>query len=421
MSEKIQTSAPRVTVIGGGMITRIQLLPTLYHLQREGLVGDIHVCARTTRTIRELMNDPTLQKGFPGHGFTAYPDPAQASNKDIYPELYKKVLADAPAGGIAVIAVPDQFHFETVMAALDHGQHVCAVKPLVLTYREAEAIGQKAYQKGLTVGVEYHKRFDHRSLMARRAYRAGRFGQFRLGQAHLHECWYYRHSNFQNWMTCENSDSFTYIGCHYVDLVAFITGLKPVAVSVAGVKDKYPNGREGYLWTDARITWENGAILSVANALGYPDAAAGGNSQGITMWCAGEKDGCLIAHSDQYRGVKHSYTSAGGDPGETVYAEPNPDYFQLLDQGGDGLVPVGYGHRSVEYIIRACLRTAQVGDLAQRQAILKLYDAEGIMATPFNSSYNELVIEAGRKSILSGGREVVITYGREAGVAFREY
>jgi len=32
------------------------------------------------------------------------------------------------------------------------------------------------------------------------------------------------------------------------------------------------------------------------------------------------------------------------------------------------------------------------------------------MATPANSNYNELVIEAGRQSILNGGREVTIKY-----------
>jgi hypothetical protein len=43
------------------------------------------------------------------------------------------------------------------------------------------------------------------------------------------------------------------------------------------------------------------------------------------------------------------------------------------------------------------------------------------MATPANSSYNELVVEAGRLSILNGGREVEITYGENASVDFRKY
>ncbi len=76
--------------------------------------------------------------------------------------------------------------------------------------------------------MEYHKRFDRRSLVARRAYGLGQFGSFVMGEAKLIEPYYYRSSNFQNWFTCDRTDPFTYIGCHYVDLVYFITGLKPV-------------------------------------------------------------------------------------------------------------------------------------------------------------------------------------------------
>src|SRR5207237_9849761 len=119
--------------------------------------------------------------------------------------------------------------------------------PLVLTPAHAEERAREAYSRGLVVGVEYHKRFDDRSLMARRKYRAGLFGNFRLGTACLLEKWYYRHSNFQNWMTTENSDAFTYIGCHYVDLAHFITGLVPASVSVYGIPDRFPNGQEGVL------------------------------------------------------------------------------------------------------------------------------------------------------------------------------
>ena len=106
--------------------------------------------------------------------------------------------------------------------------------------------------------------------------------------SHIRDCFgannykkiYYRHSNLQNWMTTDNSDAFTYIGCHYVDLVHFITGLLPVSVSVYGVPDRFPNGNDGFLWTDARVIWNNGASLTVQNALGFPDEAPGTNTQG---------------------------------------------------------------------------------------------------------------------------------------------
>jgi D-galacturonate reductase len=277
------TSGPIVSVIGGGMITRTQLLPTLYHMQRQQEIGDIRICALDAKPILEMQQDAALHQAFPGQSFLPFPDPLKAAAGESYPDLYREVLKSAPRGSIAVVAVPDHFHYAVLKAALENDLHVCVVKPLVLQHKQAHEIEKIAHDRGLMVGVDYHKRFDYRNLMARKDYRAGKFGNFRLAQAHLHEPWYYRDSNFQNWCTCENSDMFTYVGCHYVDLVAFITGLKPVSVSVYGIRDKYPNGREGFLWTDARVIWENGAALSVSNAMGYPNAGAGGNPQGLTM------------------------------------------------------------------------------------------------------------------------------------------
>ena len=206
-------------------------------------------------------------------------------------------------------------------------------------------------------------------------------------------------------MTAENSDAFTYIGCHYVDLVHFITGLLPVAVSVYGVRDRFPNGNEGFLWTDARVIWNNGACLNVQNGLGFPDDAPGTNTQGLTLYCGGDDKGALLEHSDQYRGLKYSYTRKPDSPGATVYAEPSPDYFQYVDLGGAGLTPVGYGYRSVEYIVSSIMRVESEPELFDE------IERAGIIATARNSSYNERVIEAGRRSILSGGREVTLEGG----------
>jgi len=188
-----------------------------------------------------------------------------------------------------------------------------------------------------------------------------------------------------------------------VDLVHFITGLLPAAVSVYGIPERFPNGREGFLWTDARVIWNNGACLSVQNALGFPDAAPGTNTQGLTLYCSGADEGGLLAHSDQYRGLKYCYTRPA------LYAEPSPDYFQYIEFGGQGLAPVGYGYRSVEFIVETALRVESEGrDLAGRQRILHDIDGAGIMATPANSSYNEQVVEAARESILNGGKLVEI-------------
>ena len=261
-------------------------------------------------------------------------------------------------------------------------------------------------------------------LLTRGEYKAGKFGEFRVGEARMVEPWYYRHSNFQNWFTRENSDPFAYVECHYVDQVYFITGLRPMQVSVLGLKGKFPNGKVGYMWSSARVLFENEGILSIINGLGYPDEGAGSNDQGITLFCDDGKKGALIRHNDQFRGMIHSWVESPGRKG-TLYNFVNPDYFQLVPWESEGLKPVGYGYDSVEAIIKVIygLRKIPSGPaeekaLERKREVLEKTDVKGIIATPRNSHINELVMEAGRMSILNKGRPVNILYRDNPRVEF---
>ena len=376
-----------VTVIGGGMIVHDQILPSLYQLRRQGLVGNITICARRKETLDNLAANPRIAAVFPDQRFMATTAP------------YADVLANAAQRNLTIVALPDQLHFDAVMLALAADQHIICVKPLVQKIQDAKQIERAARERNLFVGIEYHKRFDDRALMARDRYRQGLFGDFKLGTARLFEKWYYRHSNFQNWFAMENSDAFTYIGCHYVDLVHFITGLMPVSVSVAGVAEPFPNGTEAWMWTDARVKWSNGALLNVQNALGYPDQGPGSNTQGMTLWCSHGDRGGFLNHVDSYRGVEYCQIDGG-------YSEPSPDYMQYVPNHLDsGEHVVGYGYRSIAALVEA----AQ--SLELNPGSLAAIEKQGIVATPANSSYNELVTEAARLSLENDGREVLIQYG----------
>jgi predicted dehydrogenase len=437
-------------VVGGGMITHDQLLPSLYHLQRTGVVGPITICALSSGPLRALAEAKSLREAFPGQMFLAMPSLEEPPERS-FPDLYREAIRKLPPRSLVVVAVPDHFHSPVIIEAIERHQHVLTVKPLVLQYAQAVEIEHKARREGLFVGVEYHKRFDRRALEARLQYRRGRFGEFRCGEAKLVEPYNYRHSNFQNWFTKANSDPFTYIGCHYVDLVYFITGLRPVEVAVRGVEGPFPNGNVGYLWSTAQVVWENGAAMSVLNGLGYPDQAAGSNDQGMCLFCEGGDCGAIIRHDDQFRGVSHGYVDREAG---AMFRFINPDYLRLVPWEGEGrnarpttatsgshgqapgspdeacestLRPAGYGHDSVEALVRAAIRVNAAGDglagkaaLAEQQATLDEIDRHGILATPANSSINELVIEAGRLSIVNGGRRVAIEYGDAPHVRIQE-
>ncbi len=399
-----------VLLIGAGMIAHDQILPTLLQMRRERVIGEVLVCSQRNRSVQELATAPAIRAAFPDVSFQPITAPGVGSDAR-QPEHYRVALASLCPGSVVVVAVPDQYHRDIVLDALRAGHHVCCVKPLVLSVEHSREIEREAAARRLFVGIEYHKRFDPRSLMARDRYRQGLFGEFRLGTARLMEKWYYRDSNFRNWFTTDATDSFVYIGCHYVDLVHFITGLLPSAVSVYGVREEMPGGKEGYLWTDARVLWENGACLNVQNSLSFPDAGPGPNTQGMTLYCTGSGRGALIEHSDQYRGVAYTYGTTMGGPGGTQYSEPSPDYFLYQDLGGPGLVPTGYGVRSVRHIVEEALRVERESDTeGRKRERIERIDKAGIVATPANSRYNEAVCEAARKSILAKGELVQIPH-----------
>jgi D-galacturonate reductase len=413
-----------VVIIGGGMITYDLLLPSAYHLQRTGFINTIKICALDSSPLKALKNSKEILETFPGQDFEAFPPVYEAEEKK-FPDLYKEVLAGMKPRQMAIVAMPDQFHYQVVMEALKNNQHILCVKPLVLKYEQAAEIEKIAFDKGLFVGVEYHKRFDRRSLMAKRSCELKQFGEFVMGEAKLIEPYFYRSSNFQNWFTCDKTDPFVYIGCHYVDLVYFITGLKPVSVSVSGIKGKFPNGNEGYMWAQGRVRFENGAILSVIDGLGYPDQAAGSNDQSLQMFFEGDGKTGMIKHNDQFRGVEHSYLEGIGCGG-SHFNYVSPDFYKLVPWEGAGYKPIGYGFDSVAAsIIMACqieesvLNMTESDSLKKRMEMITEVDKKGIIATPANSFINELVVEAARISILKDGENVDIVYGDQPHVKLR--
>ena len=154
-----------VTIIGGGMITNDLLLPSIYHLQRIGVVGEINICALNNPPLAALRDNRETGEAFPGQSFIPHPGFGEPPDKN-FPDLYKEVIAGMKPRQAVVVAMPDPLHYTVIKEALKNNQHVLCVKPLVLHYTDAEEIKNVAFEKGLFVGIEYHKRFDRRFLLS---------------------------------------------------------------------------------------------------------------------------------------------------------------------------------------------------------------------------------------------------------------
>ena len=90
---------------------------------------------------------------------------------------------------------------------------------------------------------------------------------------------------------------------------------------------------------------------------------------------------------------------------------------------GAGYRPIGYGYDSIAANVRAARHVdhdlaglTSSAAMAERRKRLAAIDAAGLLATPANSSTNELVIEAARRSIVNDGILVPIVYDEPAPV-----
>ena len=121
-----------VLVVGGGMISREVVLPTVFQEQKYGRVGNISISSLTGDIIEEL------QGMFPQ--FKGYPDPAIHGTTEKYPDMFKKAIADLPENAVVIVATPDHLHTPVIKAAIAAGKHVIVEKPLCLKVEEAHEI-----------------------------------------------------------------------------------------------------------------------------------------------------------------------------------------------------------------------------------------------------------------------------------------
>jgi len=86
------TAPIQVTIVGGGMITHDQILPSIYHLQRQGQVGPIRICAINSPPLKALAEAPRFAEAFPGQSFEAFPALTEKPDK-VFPDLFQEVIA----------------------------------------------------------------------------------------------------------------------------------------------------------------------------------------------------------------------------------------------------------------------------------------------------------------------------------------
>lgn len=407
----------QVGVVGSGMIMEDQNGPALAQLVRAGVVGRVHIAAQGSGSLRRLLGHPWWRDRFPdlpADWVTTYP-PLSTDESVRRPDFYREMYRALPAGSLVMVATPDALHETLIVEALEAGFHVVTVKSLCTSHAATVKIRDLARERGLFVGIDFHKRWDYRALIAREHWRAGYYGRPRAARATMIESDPYIRagSPFEKHFDPASSDPSTYVGCHYVDQFGWLTGLKPRQLVVNGVEGRFESGAPCYSWSAAQLVYD-GCVLQLVNGLQHAGDHRARNHQGLEIWGEDPETtrGTYFRHDDNLRGMDYVFRR-DENPGRPTDA--GSDYVGFIPRadGGPGREMVGYGWRAIDGLVRSAVRVRDAGDLPARQKVLAEIDAADLVPTPANTEYLGLVYEAMRVSVRSDGLPVALDH--EAG------
>ena len=208
-----------------------------------------------------------------------------------------EILRDFPDLDVMSVATPDHLHTPVILAALKRGAHVITEKPMCLDIAEADKIIKLAKKKHRVVAVDMHKRFDPDHLRIRDDIQK-RIGAPLYGTAYLEEPLQVSMSTFK-WV--EQSDPFSYVGPHWVDLIYHYYRSKPLSLTAVGQKKRLiRDGIDAYDAVQVRVDFENGMSINFHNNWITPKDFEGPVNQGHEIVGTDGK----VESDQQYRGFR---------------------------------------------------------------------------------------------------------------------
>ena len=365
----------KIALIGAGMFGGDVHLRAYADLQRSGIAPQLgrlgldhwtrdlapiqfELAAVATRSEKSARLARRNFKQWTGHEPRAY----------FGPTPWLDVLRDIPDVDVVAIATPDNLHTPVILAALKHRAHVMTEKPMCLSIHEADKIIDLARRNNLIVAVDMHKRYDPDHLRIRDDIK-NRIGDPLYGVACLEEPLQVSASTFK-WV--EQSDPFSYVGPHWVDLIWHYYNSKPVSLTAIGQKKRLVrDGINAYDAVQVRVDFANGMSIHFHNNWITPHDFEGPVNQGHEIVGADGK----VESDQQYRGLRFWRNGGGSRTVNTHFTRevPRPDGSKAY---------VGYGVDSLTAGLAAICRRKFWRE--KREALASIYptaeDARVIVA-----------------------------------------
>lgn len=345
----------KIALIGAGMFGGDVHARAFADLQRAGISGNLgrvglDAWARDLAPLKfELVAVATRSEGSAKRAQANYKEWTGTEPKGYWGETpWVDVLRDFPDLDVMAVATPDDLHTPVVLAALENGTHAIVEKPMCLSVQEADRIVDLAREKGLVAAVDMHKRYDPDHLRIEHDI-AERIGEPLYGLAMLEEPLEVSTSTFK-W--AEQSDPFSYVGPHWIDLFYNYYKSKPVSLTAVGQKKRLVrDGIDAYDAVQVRVDFDNGMSVYFHNNWVTPDDFEGPVNQGHEIVGTEGK----VESDQQYRGFRFWYSGSGSRSSNNHFTRDvrRPD-------GSD--VYIGYGVDSITVALVAICRVNFLGE-----------------------------------------------------------
>jgi len=337
----------RLAVIGGGMFFEEVVGQTVLDFERYGLapyLGSIGL-GRYARPLADLqvefcaIGTHSAKRGTAGKIADWYREGVpDAAIKAHYGETVWEDIIEAESPDLLIVVTPDDLHYAPIMYALEHGVDVITEKPLCLKLSEADEIIAAAAEDDGIVAVDMHKRYDPMNVKLFREL-APRMGEINYVRSVLEEPLEVSTEIFK-W--AERSNPFSYVGCHWTDVVHHYLNVTPVSLHATGQKNLLVNWKDPktgepkpidtFDSVQVKVTYDNGMEGFYVNAWINPADFEGPVNQEIKVF--GTLGSAFMDQQD--RGLRYCITGEGSRTTNPFFNGLMPNYQRFDEMKGYG-------------------------------------------------------------------------------------
>jgi predicted dehydrogenase len=223
---------------------------------------------------------------------------------------YRRITENPDLDGV-IVASPDRFHCEQVVAAAQAGKHVLCEKPMCRDIEEADRMIDAARERSVVLMVGFTERYNHPCMDAKARIARGEIGKPRMILAR--RCHPRSIVRGRKWLNdAETGGVLNYAGTHNIDLICWLMGAQPDRI-YAEMGQLILAGQD---FTDCAVMtfrFRDSGVAVLYETFAYPSPYPQGVDRSIEV--LGDKG---VLHIDFLSQPLKAYTENGYSVGDAV-------------------------------------------------------------------------------------------------------